>query len=76
VGAVPPQQSIIKFSPARTGHDGASVEERSAVIELSKLDLTVDLPLGDVSAIAMTRSKSPSSPLPTILDGQTIDSGV
>ena len=59
----------------RTRHDGNREEERSGGVKLSKLDLTVDLELGDVSTISMTRTKSPFPPPTTMFEGQNIDSG-
>jgi hypothetical protein len=76
VRVVPPQQSLVNFSPARTRHDGKSEEERSGDVELSKLGLTTtDLEL-DVSAISMTRTNSPSPPATTMFKGQNVDPGV
>jgi hypothetical protein len=70
VGVVRPPQSLIKFSPSRTGRNGNSGEERSRGVELSKLDLSI-------STMSMTRTKSPSPPPTlTVFDGQNVDSGV
>jgi hypothetical protein len=76
VGAALPRQTVINFSPIWTDRDGTREEGRSRVVELSKLDLTTDPQRGDVPTMSMTRAKSPSSPPPTILDGQNVDCGV
>ena len=60
VGVVPPRQSLINFSPPSKGRDGVSEEERSGSIALSKLDITIDLELGDVPTASIARTKSPS----------------
>jgi hypothetical protein len=66
----------MNFPLGRTRHDGNREEERSGGAALSKLDLTIDLELGDVSAIRMIRTKPPSPPVTTMLEGQNVDSGV
>ena len=55
------QISSILFTPGQTGGDSASEDEKSRGVELSKLDLTIELELGDVSTISMTRTKSRSN---------------
>jgi hypothetical protein len=76
VGPVAPPQSVLDFSPARTGSDSTSEKEkeRSGNVESSKLDLARDLELGDVSTINMTRTTS-SPPITTMFDRQLVDSG-
>jgi hypothetical protein len=66
----------MRFSPVRTRHDGNREEGRSGGVELSKLDLTIDLELGDVSTMRMIRTKSPSPPATMMLECQNVDSGV
>jgi hypothetical protein len=71
VGVVP----LPRVSP-RTGLDGASDDVRFRVVELSKVDVTVDLELSDVSTMSMTRTKSPSLPPTTMFDREQTDLGV
>jgi hypothetical protein len=72
VGVVPFQPSRVSSSQVRTGRDATSRDERSEDVELSKLDVTVDLELGDVPT--MPRTKSPSVPPLTTFDHRQVDS--
>jgi hypothetical protein len=72
VGVVPFQPSRVSSSQVRTGRDATSRDERSEDVELSKLDVTVDLELGDVPT--MPRTKSSSVPPLTTFDHRQVDS--
>jgi hypothetical protein len=56
----------VDLSPARTGRNENSEEERSGGVELSKLDVSIDLELADLSTMSIPRTKSPSPPPPTM----------
>jgi hypothetical protein len=71
VGVVP-----LPKVPPRTELDGANDDEGSRVAELSKMDVTIDLELSDVSTTSITRTKSPSLPPTTMFDREQTDSGV
>jgi hypothetical protein len=78
VRAPPQQSSLSPSSLVRTDRDGVSEDERSTsrVVEFSKVDMTIDLELSDVSTMGMTRTKSPSPPPTPMFDSQQVDSGV
>jgi hypothetical protein len=76
VGVVRPRQSLINLSPPRSGSDGNGEEPRFGDIELSKVDVTVDLEQGDVATVSMVRTKSPSPPPSRIFEVQNVDLGV
>ena len=78
VGVLPPQQSFTNFSPPRTASDGNGEELQSGDVELSNLDVTVDLELSDVMTVSMARTslRSPSPPPSGLFEVQNVDSGV
>jgi hypothetical protein len=70
---VPLQPSTVSSFQVRTGFTG---EEGSGGIELSKLDVTVDLEFGDVPTMARTKSRLPSPPPAAMFDHQQVDAAV